>query len=103
MPRGAACSSRTRAFGDYRLSVELSGRYLSAVEMGVVDYAKKEVKMEHYDGYALFKVGLSHWWKDYVGLTLGIDNLFDYKADRVAVVNTLSPGRNYFVSLALRY
>ena len=99
----SATTTYAHAFGDYRLSVELSGRYLSAVEMGVVDYVKKEVKMEYYDGYALFKVGLSHWWKDYVGLTLGIDNLFDYKADRVAVVNTLSPGRNYFVSLALRY
>lgn len=99
----SATTTYARQFKEYRLSVEFSGRYLSGVDMGVVNYETKELTMAHYDGYALFKVGLSQWWKNYVGLTLGIDNLFDYKADRVAIVNTLSPGRNFFVSLSIRY
>lgn len=99
----SATTTFTRAFADYRLSVDFSGRYLGAVDMGVTNVATKRISRVHYDGYALFKVGLTHWWKNYVGLTLGIDNLFDYRADRVSIVNTLSPGRNYFVALSLRY
>ena len=99
----SATTTYSRTFNDYRLSIEFSGRYLSAVDLGVIDYQNKTLRMVRYDGYALFKAGLSHWWKNYIGLTLGIDNLFDYKADRVSIVNTLSPGRNYYVSLSLRY
>ena len=99
----SATTAFAHQFNDYRLSMELSGRYLSAVDMGVINYATKELTMVHYDGYALFKLGLSHWWKNFVGLSLGIDNLFDYRADRVSIANSLSPGRNYFVALTLRY
>lgn len=99
----SATTTYAYAFKEYRLSVDFTGRYLGAVEIGVANIVTNQLTRVHYDGYALFKLSLSHWWKNHVGFTLGIDNLFDYRADRVSIVNTLSPGRNFFASLSLRY
>lgn len=99
----SATTTFSHTFKDYRISAELSGRYLGAVELGVANMMTGKITKVHYDGYAIFKLGVTHWWKNYVGFTLGIDNLFDYKASSVSIVNTMSPGRNYFVSLSLRY
>ena len=52
----------------------------------------------------LLKLALTQWWENHVGLTLGIDNLLDYQANKkITLATNLSPGRNYFVALSLRY
>ena len=65
--------------------------------------ADNTYEYQDYPAYYTLRAGLSASWKRYATLTFGCENLLNYVAEQVSVVTSLSPGRSFYVSLALRY
>ena len=57
----------------------------------------------HHEGYAVCNVTLNIEFRRYVALTLGVDNLFDYRPAVVNFNSAVLPGRNGFASLSFRF
>lgn len=95
-------TSFSHQYKSYNLVANLSGRYLGPVDFPT--FVNLTLERIRYEGALLLKLALTQWWENHVGLTLGIDNLLDYQANKkITLATNLSPGRNYFVALSLHY
>ncbi len=84
----------------YTLNVNLSGRYTGEKSF----YSKDDDKYvkNTYGGYSLWKLTVRQDLGNTIGLTLGLDNLFNYKPDLYTFNTYTGPGRNYFVKVTYR-
>ncbi len=89
----------------YGLGVDISGKFYGPLHTAFPIEGSKmqEYRYEDYPAYLTLRASISGSWKRYVTLTLGCENLLDYKAEQSDVVTSLSPGRSFYISLALRY
>lgn len=53
-----------------------------------------------HDGYLLWNAAVNLYYQRTLNLTLGVDNITDYKAPVVNFNSCIAPGRNFFVRLA---
>ena len=100
----AAVNYRFTLRKDYTLGGDLSGRFNGPLHAAFVkSQADNTYEYQDYPAYYTLRAGLSASWKRYATLTFGCENLLNYVAEQVSVVTSLSPGRSFYVSLALRY
>ena len=89
---------------DYSVSADFSGRWLSGFTTAQYDDAQEDYTgTTRMPGYQLFKVGVTQQWRKYISLSLGCDNLFNFRPRVVSVDAPLSPGRSFFATLVLTY
>lgn len=87
----------------YALTVDFSGRYFSNTTTHIKNVDTNNYEPLHIPGHSLFRIGVTQDWSRFVSLTLGIDNIFNYHMPKLTVNSPLSPGRNYFASILLRF
>lgn len=92
----------------YGLNVTLNGRFLGPLSMVTIGYADDDINQEnplfisqHFPGYMMWKLVVTQRFCDAYSLTLGADNLFNYKPKTYTYNTTLSPGITFFVGLAI--
>ena len=92
----------------YGLNVTLGGRFLGPLDMVAVSYASDDPEQEnpifeslHYPGYMMWKLVITQRFCNSFSLTVGADNLFNYKPKTYTYNTTLSPGITLFVGLAI--
>lgn len=89
---------------NYALSVVLSGRVLSGLTTSVIDgYENGQPVMGQvsYPAYTLWKIQLSQRIYHCANLSLGVDNIFNYRPVNYDLVSSVSPGTTFYVSLSL--
>lgn len=87
----------------YRLAVDFSGRYSGPLVTGIYNSRLDAYERADYEGYAIFRLGVTQRLTRHVSLTLGCDNLFNYVPKLLDVSSSLSPGRSYFTRLVFNY
>ncbi len=89
----------------YKLNVNLNVNIIGAKNYQVsepVDYRGEIVEgiyPVHFDAYAIWRLTVSQHFLNGINIIVGVDNLFDYRADVVSFNTSTSPGRKGFVSL----
>lgn len=88
-----------RVSGNFAYNMALMTRYSA----GVHTASSNGVSLEpvYLPAYSISRLSTSIAWQQYVRLTLGIDNLFDYRTKTVNFTGSLSPGRTFFSTLSL--
>jgi len=95
--------------GFYMLTLNLSCKMYGAKEFDVTEettYKGEEVEAIYpvfYEHYSMWKFTITQNFYNGVNLILGVDNIFDYKADIVTFNTSSSPGRRFFVSLNISF
>lgn len=91
--------SYDRVSGDFAYNMAAMTRYSA----GVHTSSSNGVSLEpvYLPAYSISRLSTSIAWKQYARLTLGIDNLFDYRTKTVNFTGSLSPGRTFFSTLSL--
>lgn len=80
----------------YEMRINLSGKFVGPkVYESVINTDTGEVERIERAGYALWRLTSSHKVYDYLKVTLGVDNVFDYTDKQY--LTTLSPGRRFFL------
>ena len=115
-PQGELVSSASPHSGNAKLSYKFfRKRYdfqvnLSANILGAKDYQVSEqiqyggqmvegIYPVHFDAYSIWNLSISQNLSNGINVIIGIDNLFDFRADIVSFNTSTSPGRRLFVSL----
>ncbi len=115
-PQGELVSSASPHSGSAKLSYKFFRKKynfqvnLSANIIGAKDYQVSEqinyrgemvegIYPVHFDAYSIWNLSISQNFSDGINLIIGIDNLFDFRADIVSFNTSTSPGRRLFVSL----
>lgn len=86
----------------YALSVALSGRFLSAVD--VTEYTStllNEMRKTHYDGYGIWKLSLSQRFVKGITVNAAVDNLFGYKPKNYYVNSPVTLGTTMTLGVAI--
>ena len=100
----AAVNYRFTLRKDYTLGGDLSGRFNGPLHAAFVkSQANNTYEYQDYPAYYTLRASFSASWKRYATLTLGCENLLNHVSEQVSVVTSLSPGRSFYVSLALHY
>ena len=93
---------------NYGLDVNLTGRILSAVTTHTFDdeYINPDgsvgaVYRQRYPAYTMWKLVVTQRLRNAVSLSLGADNLFDYRPDVHSFNTSVSPGITFFAGLSL--
>ncbi|MDR1757441.1 MAG: TonB-dependent receptor [Bacteroidales bacterium] len=94
----------------YTLNVMFSGRVLGALDMKTATETLDETgetnleyETQHYPAYTIWKLSVNQcFFKSYT-LSLGIDNLFNYKPKIHTFNTSLSPGITFFAGLSIRF
>jgi outer membrane receptor for ferrienterochelin and colicins len=90
---------------NYQLTCSFSGTYKSGKEYSVIDslYVNDVAQETYYnmniDGYFIARLAVSQVFFDNFRLTLGIKNVFDYKAPIVSFNSTTTIGRRFYANL----
>lgn len=89
----------------YQTIVNLTGSIMGDKDFDVLGEYEKEdgTKVEsyykaHLNAYSLWDLSISQYIARRVRITLGINNLFDFTADRVTFNTSTTPGRKFFVA-----
>ncbi len=100
----AAVNYRFTFLKDYAVGTDVSGRFYGPLH-AAFRTSNTELLYEYrtYSSYYTLRGSLYASWKNYITLTFGCENLLDYVSEQVSVVTSISPGRSFYVSLALRY
>lgn len=84
----------------YLLDISLMGKFHSGFDTNVIaqDFTSKEQKSElvHYQSYFVSRITLNQKLFDKYTLSLGVDNIFDYRTDHVSMLAPITPGRSFF-------
>lgn len=91
--------SYDRTQGDLAYSAVAMSRYSSSVYTASTNGVSLEPV--YLPAYSITRVSASVAWQQYLRLTLGIDNLFDYRTKTVNFTGSLSPGRTFFSTLSI--
>lgn len=90
---------------NYDLDLSFMGRYNSALKTYLVasgtGRSVDDAKSVRYEPYFISRLVLNQRFFERYMLSLGIDNLFDYKTDRVSTLSPLTPGRSYFAKISV--
>lgn len=93
---------------NYGLDVHLTGRILSAVTTHTFDdaYVNPDgttgaLYRQRYPAYTMWKLVVTQRLRNAVSLSLGADNLFDYRPDVHSFNTSVSPGITFFGGLSL--
>lgn len=93
---------------NYGLDVHLTGRILSAVTTHTFDdaYVNPDgttgaLYRQRYPAYTMWKLVVTQRLRNAVSLSLGADNLFDYRPDVHSFNTSVSPGITFFAGLSL--
>ncbi len=89
---------------NYRLDIELFGRFLSSIKnKEFVDYydISKGTTQVKYPAYSLWKLITSHQIKEAVRLTFTVDNLFNYKPDYYYLNAPITDGINLQMGISI--
>ncbi|MDY6148563.1 MAG: TonB-dependent receptor [Porphyromonas sp.] len=89
--------------GRYSVEADLSGRFFSGLTTYVYNEETKNYTPNHLPSFAHLRMGITQEWSRFVSLTVGVDNLLNFRAPRIGVNTPLSPGRNFYSSLSLRF
>lgn len=89
----------------FRLGTDLSLRYFSPITIGM---KKKLDGIEdyypvRYPGYVMLRASVNAEWKHYVTLTVGSENLLDYRPGNLDIAAGFTSGRSWYAALALRF
>lgn len=93
----------------YATVVNLSGTVTGRKEfdvLGTLEVDGKEVESYYkavVDPYSIWNLTVTQNILDYIRITIGVNNIFNYTADRVSFNSSTSPGRTFFVSLNIAY
>ena len=115
-PQGELVSSASPHSGSGKLSYKFFRKKynfqvnLSANIIGAKDYQVSEqiyyrgenvegVYPVHFDAYSIWNLSISQNFSNGINVIIGIDNLFDFRADIVSFNTSTSPGRRAFASL----
>jgi outer membrane receptor for ferrienterochelin and colicins len=91
----------------YEANISLSSIIIGAkdfINEEDVEYRGQTVTVTfpvHYDAYAIWKLTLNQTLLDGLNLTLGIENILDYRPTIIDFNTSMSPGRRGFVSLKI--
>ncbi len=90
-------------YSKWSCSATLMGQYLSDIDRTTVNPTTLQTNKQHFEGYSMFRASASVSYDNRATLTVGADNLLNYKADNINFQNaSLSPGRILFTKLSLR-
>lgn len=94
----------------YNATFNLSGNFHGAKEFDVSDEAiifrgeeVAPIYRINYSAYSIWKFTLAQNLYNGINFILGIDNIFDYKADIVSFSSSTTVGRRFFVSLNINF
>lgn len=87
---------------NYGVSANLSVRYLSSFTAAQFD-EKGDVKAIFYPGYFYGRLSFEQRFLKHYSLNLGIDNLLDFKPNRIYVNTPVSPGRVYSATFRVHF
>ncbi len=98
----AALTYGHRFTKDYKLSANLSTRFLSVLKTARLDSEElfQEVK---YPGYAISRLDVENQFFGHYTLHIGAENLFDYKPKALAFNSPTSPGRILYGMLRVTF
>ena len=89
------------AYGQWSSSIDLVGRYSSGFRAGVFDNKLKGYTPRWFASYGIMRASITQNWREYISLTLGCENLLDYKPNQLDISTSLSPGRSFYLALSL--
>lgn len=87
-----------KVFGNFTPTFSFSGKFFSGVDIWGTDQNLENYKV-HYNPYSLWRFGVNANLPKSVQISLGIDNVFDYRPQYYSFYTTSSAGRTYFFSL----
>lgn len=93
---------------NYNANFNLSGSFIGEKDYHVADEIEvngvtREAFYEaHASAYSMWNFAFTQNFYDAVRLTVGVDNLFDYKASIINFNTSTSPGRKFYVTMNLR-
>lgn len=82
----------------HRTVVSLNGKYLSGTSVYTEDQSG-EFYFIRYPGYSIWRVQASRSYRDYLTLSAGIDNIWNYTPEVNSFYSSGSSGRTFFVTL----
>ena len=82
----------------YGLNVTLSGRFLAAMTTNILNN-DDVYEEQRYPGYTMWKLTVNQRFCNSYILSLGVDNLFNYKPATYTYNTSMSPGTTFFVGL----
>jgi outer membrane receptor for ferrienterochelin and colicins len=85
---------------NYFLNVNLQGRYLS--EKNYQTFLNNEFLIRNFPAHSVWKITTMQKFYNYFNLTLGIDNLFNYKNTFEPDIVFIDPGIRLFVGMNIR-
>lgn len=90
----------------YSLGVSLTGRVLSALNTVAATGEENPdgtlvYEQVRYPAYTIWKLNVNQRFLDAFNLNIGLDNLFNYKAQNYDLVSSVSPGLTFYVALAV--
>ncbi len=90
---------------NYRANINFSGSWIGKKDYDVADeivvdgVAQSAYYEAHVSAYSLWNMAVSQHFFNVFRVTVGADNLFDYKAGIVNFNTSTSPGRKFYVSM----
>ena len=93
--------------GRYDAWLNLSAKYIGEKSFDVLDeieYRGEEIEAYYpvrYDGYSLWKLSYNQTFFNGLNVVMGIDNLFDYRAQQITFNTSITPGRSYYTMIRL--
>ncbi|MBX2952059.1 MAG: TonB-dependent receptor [Leadbetterella sp.] len=84
----------------HRTVISLNGKYLSSTDVYSEDNEGAYYKI-HYPGYSTWRLQVSRHYKDYLALSAGLNNIFNYTPAVNSFYSSGSAGRTFFISLNL--
>lgn len=94
---------------NYSLNASITGKYIGGKDFYDIDtfnYQGEQIEATykvHYDAYDMWRLSLQQEFKNYLSITLGVDNLFDYTPKIITFNTSTTPGRSYFVGIKLDF
>ena len=89
---------------NYETVVNFNGTVTGKKEFDVMDTIEIDGKeIETYykaniDAYSIWNLSVTQYIKDFLYVTVGVNNLFNYTADIISFNSSVNPGRKFFVS-----
>jgi len=91
----------------YDLNASITGKYIGRKDfegMATITHEGEEIEaiyQGHYNAYSIWKMSLQQKYNQYLSLTLGINNLFNYAPKTYTFNTSHAPTRNYSVGVKL--
>jgi len=95
--------------GIYNLTLNLTAKFHGSKDFDVTETITfngnetEGIYPVHYDAYSMWKFAITQNFYNGINFILGVDNIFDYKAEIVTFNSSTTPGRRFFVSLNISF